>query len=68
MNQRTPAGPSLQAVALRALRMAASTIAIVELLRHDWTGGGLAALAWLLLPQVERLHGAGGAANRNDCF
>tara|TARA_B100002052_G_scaffold259503_1_gene252132 strand:+ start:275 stop:436 length:162 start_codon:yes stop_codon:yes gene_type:complete len=40
--------------ALRGLRIGASTIAIVELLRSDWLGGGLASLAWLLFLQVER--------------
>jgi len=40
--------------ALRGLRIGASTIAIVELLRSDWTGGVSASLAWLLFVQVER--------------
>tara|TARA_B100001939_G_C16840976_1_gene573086 strand:+ start:123 stop:365 length:243 start_codon:yes stop_codon:yes gene_type:complete len=39
---------------LRGLRIGASTIAIVELLRSDWLGGGLASLAWLIFVQVER--------------
>ncbi|MCP9889299.1 hypothetical protein KBY96_15380 [Cyanobium sp. ATX 6A2] len=39
---------------LRGLRIGASTVSIVELLRHDWTGGISAALAWLVFLQVER--------------
>ncbi len=39
---------------LRGLRIGASTIAIVELLRSDWTGGISAGAAWLLFLQVER--------------
>ena len=39
---------------LRGLRIGSSTIAIVELLRSDWLGGGLASLAWLVFVQVER--------------
>lgn len=39
---------------LRGLRIGSSTIAIVELLRSDWIGGGLASLAWLVFVQVER--------------
>ena len=40
--------------ALMALRIAASTVALVELLRSDWAGGVSASLAWLLFVQVER--------------
>jgi len=40
--------------ALRALRIAASTIALIELLRSDWAGGVAASLAWLMFVQVER--------------
>ena len=36
---------SLKQLLLRGLRIAASTVALVELLRNDWTGG-LATLAW----------------------
>ena len=43
---------------LRGLRIGASTAAIVELLRSDWLGGGLASLAWLLFVQVERRQAA----------
>ncbi|MFM2080548.1 MAG: hypothetical protein RLZZ124_537 [Cyanobacteriota bacterium] len=39
---------------LRALRIAASTISLVELLRSDWIGGAAAAVAWWLFVQVER--------------
>ena len=39
---------------LRGLRIGASTVAIVELLRHDWTGGISAGVAWLVFLQVER--------------
>ena len=39
---------------LRGLRIGASTIAIIELVRNYWTGGISAALAWLVFLQVER--------------
>jgi hypothetical protein len=39
---------------LRGLRIGASTVAVVELLRNDWKGWLSAALAWLLFLQVER--------------
>ncbi|MCX5946715.1 MAG: hypothetical protein NTY67_00475 [Cyanobacteria bacterium] len=39
---------------LRGLRIGASTIAIVELLRSDWNAGISASLAWLVFLQVER--------------
>ena len=39
---------------LRGLRIVASTVSIVELLRNDWTGGISAGLAWLVFLQVER--------------
>lgn len=39
---------------LRALRIAASTIALIELLRSDWRGGVAATVAWLVFVQVER--------------
>ena len=39
---------------LRALRITASTMSIVELLRSDWGGGVTAALAWFAFVQVER--------------
>ena len=31
---------------LRGLRIGASTVSIVELLRNDWTGGISAGVAW----------------------
>ena len=43
---------------LRGLRIGASTIAIVELLRSEWLAGGLSSLAWLLFVQVERRRAA----------
>ena len=63
--KQTPAKPSLQDVLLRGLRIAASTAAIVELLRNHWTGGVLAAMAWLLFTQVERLRSSGDEHTRN---
>jgi hypothetical protein len=39
---------------LRGLRIGASTVAVVELLRNHWSGGITAGLAWLLFLQVER--------------
>jgi hypothetical protein len=39
---------------LRGFRIGASTIAIVELLRSDWSRAGLASLAWLIFVQVEK--------------
>ena len=39
---------------LRGLRIGASTVSIVELLRNDWTGGISAGMAWLVFLQVER--------------
>ena len=39
---------------LRGLRIGASTVSIVELLRNDWTGGITAGVAWLVFLQVER--------------
>jgi|LauGreDrversion4_2_1035121.scaffolds.fasta_scaffold765334_2 hypothetical protein len=39
---------------LRGLRIGASTVSIVELLRNDWTGGVSAGMAWLVFLQVER--------------
>ena len=56
MEKQTAARPSLQNFLLGGLRIAASTVAIVELLRNDWVRGGLAAVAWIVFSQVERLH------------
>jgi len=39
---------------LRGLRIDASTVSIVELLRNDWTDGISAGVAWLVFLQVER--------------
>ena len=39
---------------LRGLRIGASTVSIVELLRSDWIGGISAGVAWLVFRQVER--------------
>lgn len=38
---------------LHRLRIGVSTMPIVELLRHDWTGGISTGMAWLVLMQVE---------------
>ncbi|MCB4406560.1 hypothetical protein [Synechococcus sp. MU1642] len=46
--------PPLTDLLLRGLRIGASTLALVELLRSDWSGGCLASLAWLVFVQVER--------------
>ena len=63
--KQAPDKPSLQDVLLRALRIAASTVAVVELLRSHWTGGVLATLAWLLFTQVERLRGSADEPTHN---
>jgi predicted DNA repair protein MutK len=39
---------------LRSLRIGASTVSIVELLRSSWAGGITAGVAWLVFLQVER--------------
>jgi hypothetical protein len=39
---------------LRGLRIGASTVAVVELLSNEWTGGLSAGVAWLVFLQVER--------------
>ena len=54
MQRDQPRTPALTDWLLRGLRIGASTIAIVELLRSDWLGGGLSSLAWLVFVQVER--------------
>ena len=58
MQRDQPRTPALMGLLLRALRSGASTVAIVELLRSDWLGGGLASLAWLVFVQVERRRAA----------
>ena len=65
MDPQLPAKPSLQDILLRGLRITASSIAIVELLRSHWTGGVLAAMAWLLFTQVERLRGSAEEDSQN---
>ena len=54
MERDTRRTPPLTNLFLRGLRIGVSTIALVELLRSDWIGGGLASLAWLIFVQVER--------------
>jgi hypothetical protein len=52
-----PSSPSLEKLSrflLRGLRIGASTVSIVELLRNDRTGGTSAGMAWLVFLQVER--------------
>jgi hypothetical protein len=39
---------------LRGLRIGASTVAVVELLRNDWIGGLGAGVSWLVFLQLER--------------
>ncbi len=39
---------------LRALRIAASTVSLIELLRSEWTAGIAGGVAWLVFVQVER--------------
>jgi predicted DNA repair protein MutK len=39
---------------LRGLRIGASTVSIVELLRNDWIGGLGAGVSWLVFLKVER--------------
>ena len=58
MQRDQPRTPALMDFLLRGLRIGASTVAIVELLRSDWIGGGLTSLAWLLFVQVERRRAA----------
>ena len=64
MDKPTPVRPSLQLFLLRALRIAASTTAIVELLRNDWIRGSLAAMAWVVFLLVERLGASSGDGQR----
>ena len=51
---------------LRDLRIGASTISIIELLRNDWTGGISAAVAWLVFLQVERRLAPSSAASESQ--
>jgi hypothetical protein len=41
--------------AVRALRVTASTIAVVALLRQEWVAAGAFAVAWLLILGAPRL-------------
>ena len=45
---------SLGAFAIRALRITASTITFIELIKSDWYGGCISASAWILFIIVER--------------
>jgi len=57
LREEQPMNPKLQQLGrfgLRALRIAASSASIIELLRNDWTGGISAGVAWLVFVQVER--------------
>ena len=54
MQRNQPRTLALMGLVLRGLRISASTVAIIELLRSDWLGGGLASLAWLVFVQMER--------------
>ena len=58
MQRDQPRTPALMGLLLRGLRIGASTVAIVELLRSDWLGGGLSSLAWVVFFQVERRRAA----------
>ncbi|EAR17598.1 hypothetical protein ACLM44_00765 [Synechococcus sp. W2B2] len=66
MTAEQPARPPLITLLLRALRIAASTVALVEALRNDWLSAGLAALAWLVFIQVERSRAAGTGEEPSD--
>jgi len=66
MTAERPARPPLTMLLLRALRIAASTTALVEALRNDWLSAGLAALAWLAFIQVERSRAAGTGEEPSD--
>ena len=46
---------ALARFAVRALRVTASTVAVVALLRQQWLAGGCFALAWLLILGAPRL-------------
>ena len=67
MRRDQPRTPALMDLLLRGLRIGASTIAIVELLRSDWIGGGLSSLAWLVFVLVERRR-AQAAAQAESCI
>jgi hypothetical protein len=57
-----PATPSTNRAALgllrfgvRALRITASSLAVVTLLQHQWMSGATSALAWLLILALPRV-------------
>ena len=52
MTSPTPA--RLARFAVHALRIGASTVAVVELLRQHWISAGCFAVAWLLTIQAQR--------------
>ncbi|MAB55626.1 MAG: hypothetical protein CMN93_07115 [Synechococcus sp. CPC35] len=54
MKSKQSSPPAWTDLIIRGLRIGASTIAIVELLRNDWIAAGLSSLAWLMFVQVER--------------
>ncbi len=51
---------------LRGLRIGASTISIIELLRNDFTGGISADVAWLVFLQVEQRMAPSTAASASQ--
>jgi hypothetical protein len=53
----TPSGRKLALIrfAVRAVRVTASTIAVVALLRQEWVAAGAFAVAWLLILGAPRL-------------
>lgn len=62
-------GLKLLRFAVRALRISASTVAVVCLLRQQWLAGGAFSLAWLLIlgaplviPQLEPERASGSDA------
>ena len=61
-----PMANRLVRLALRVLRVTASTASIIELLRSDWTGGVSAGLAWLLFVQLERRVQAGSTHDSEE--
>ncbi len=53
-----PLGVVLARFTVRALRISASTVAIVALLRQQWLAGACFAAAWLLILAAPRLFPA----------
>ena len=58
MKSNQSSSPALTDLIIRGLRIGASTVAIVELLRNDLIAAGLSSLAWLMFVQVERRRAA----------